>query len=220
MIKNKHILIATVIFVAVIYILRKPIKKTAMETAETAKKFVVKKTTYEPFINKYSQFAKEAEKITGVPALVTLAQSALESGWGKSAPKNNFFGHKADRNWKGEKQLLTTSEILPSTDKSNYKFPQVLSVTPYLDSSGKQRRNSKNELLFRWLVKDNFRAYPTPLEAFIAHGNFIKNNERYKKAFQTDTPEGFAIEVAKAGYATDPNYSNKLINLISLFKNP
>jgi flagellum-specific peptidoglycan hydrolase FlgJ len=219
MLKTKHILIATVIAIAIIYLLRKPIKKTAMETAETAKKFVVRKTTYEPFLNKYSQFAKEAEKITGVPALVTLAQAALESGWGKSAPKNNFFGHKAQSTWKGERQLLTTSEILPSSDKSEYNFPSVISVKPFLDSSGKQRRNSKNKLLFRWVVKDNFRAYNSPLEAFVAHGNFIKNNQRYKKAFQTTTPENFAIEVAKAGYATDPNYSSKLLNLISLFKN-
>lgn len=213
--KNSFIISAIITTLVLIYLFRKPLKKTAME----AKNIVYKKTTIEPFYKKYLPFAQEAEKITKVPALVTMAQSALESGFGKSAPNFNFFGHKADKNFKGDRQLLRTSEILPSSDKSIYKFPEVITITPYLDSSGKQRRDSKNRLLFRWVVKDYFRSYKTPLEAFIAHGNFLVNNRRYKNAFLQATPENFAIEVAKAGYATDPNYSNKLLNLISSFKN-
>ncbi len=33
----------------------------------------------------------------GVPAVAVLAQSALETGWGASAPGNNLFGIKAGR---------------------------------------------------------------------------------------------------------------------------
>ncbi|MFO0549951.1 MAG: glucosaminidase domain-containing protein [Polyangiaceae bacterium] len=40
-------------------------------------------------------YAQQSERETGVPASVTLAQWALESGWGKSSPNNNPFGMKA-----------------------------------------------------------------------------------------------------------------------------
>lgn len=38
--------------------------------------------------------ALATQDLTGVPASVSLAQAALESGWGKHAPGNNFFGIK------------------------------------------------------------------------------------------------------------------------------
>lgn len=63
------------------------------------------------FMSEYLPFAKQNEADTGVPALVTLAQAALESGWGKHAPGNNFFGIKAGKSWKGETQELMTTEV-------------------------------------------------------------------------------------------------------------
>ncbi|HAV56605.1 MAG TPA: peptidoglycan hydrolase [Acinetobacter junii] len=63
------------------------------------------------FIKYYLPYAEENEKETGVPALATLAQAALESGWGQHAPGNNFFGIKAGKSWKGEIQVLTTHEF-------------------------------------------------------------------------------------------------------------
>ncbi len=53
-----------------------------------------KSLSAQEFINRYSVHAVESQKITGIPASVTLAQAALESNWGKSAPGNNFFGIK------------------------------------------------------------------------------------------------------------------------------
>ncbi len=38
--------------------------------------------------------ALAAQALTGVPASVSLAQAALESGWGRHAPGHNFFGIK------------------------------------------------------------------------------------------------------------------------------
>jgi len=62
------------------------------------------------FLKEYIEYAKENELNTGVPYLVTLAQAALESGWGNNSPKNNFFGIKAGKNWGGSTQLLWTKE--------------------------------------------------------------------------------------------------------------
>lgn len=62
------------------------------------------------FILKYWNEALLSQKATTIPALTTITQAGLESGWGKSAPRYNFFGIKASAAWKGDKQLLWTKE--------------------------------------------------------------------------------------------------------------
>lgn len=55
---------------------------------------------------------KNYDKYKVLPS-VTIAQAALESGWGRSdkaARLNNIFGIKADNNWKGKKAKLTSKE--------------------------------------------------------------------------------------------------------------
>ena len=61
------------------------------------------------FLKKILPYALYTQRLTGIPASVTLAQAALESGWGKHAPGNNFFGIKG----KGPagSQWLMTSEF-------------------------------------------------------------------------------------------------------------
>lgn len=63
------------------------------------------------FLKYYLPYAVQNEKDTNVPAMVTLAQAALESGWGAHAPGNNFFGIKAGKSWKGETQNKMTWEV-------------------------------------------------------------------------------------------------------------
>jgi len=46
------------------------------------------------FFNQMWPLAQGASQRTGIPAQVIFAQSALETGWGRSAPQNNFFGIK------------------------------------------------------------------------------------------------------------------------------
>lgn len=66
--------------------------------------------TVKEFVYKYLPHANAVAVKYGVPSLVTLAQAAWESGWGKSAPKYNFFGMTAGSNYSGKTQLLTTYE--------------------------------------------------------------------------------------------------------------
>lgn len=158
------------------------------------------------FIKKYYPFALATEKKTGIKAVFTLAQAGLESGWGKSAPRNNFFGVKSTKNTPPNKrQLLITHECLPlSPSQGGGKaFPEVLSVTKRSDGK------------FLYKVKDWFMAYDTPEEGFTDHAEFFFRNKRYAKALQVkDDPYRFAQEIARAGYATDPNYASKLKNLM------
>lgn len=172
-------------------------------------KKIQKQTRIRNFMSKFLPAAKASEQQTGVPALVTLAQAALESGWGKSSPGNNFFGIKANRNWKGDSQLLTTTEFSPE----GAKYPEVLSVEPTNQNDKRGRK------LFKYRVKDYFRSYDSPEQSFTDRGNFFKQNPRYSNAFQYNDPYEFASAIAQAGYATDPNYANKLHQLIDLFQN-
>ncbi|MEV8539192.1 hemopexin repeat-containing protein [Streptomyces sp. NPDC051572] len=149
----------------------------------------------------YGEFATASETATGVPALVTLGQAALESGWGTAAPGNNFFGIKAKATDPPEtRQLLRTQELL---DRPDVQFPEVISVT--------QRPDGK----YLYVVRDWFRVYATPEESFTAHGNYLRNNARYAPAFEhTDDPYAFARAVADAGYATATNYYDSLASVM------
>jgi flagellum-specific peptidoglycan hydrolase FlgJ len=153
------------------------------------------------FVAVYGPAARASERVSGVPALVTLAQAAIESNWGESAPNYNFFGIKASASDPPEaRQLLRTKEVLSSP---NVKFPEVISVTARADGK------------FDYVVKDWFRTFPDAQSAFDGHGQFLRNNKRYERAFtRTNDPYAFAAEVAAAEYATDPNYDELLPNVM------
>lgn len=159
--------------------------------------------TPKEFIKQYKLFAIETEHKTGISHLFTLAQAALESGWGNSAPGNMFFGVKAGKDTPAnKKQLITTTEIL-SSPNLKHLFPLVVSVK--MLPSGK----------YKYTVKDWFRKYDTPEECFTDHAQFFFKNKRYAKALLVRSdPYKFAEEVAQAGYATAPNYANKLKGVI------
>ncbi|HKX12915.1 MAG TPA: glycoside hydrolase family 73 protein [bacterium] len=62
------------------------------------------------FFERILPYALETQAMTGIPASVTMAQAALESGWGKHAPGNNFFGIKG-RGPAGSQKLSTREFI-------------------------------------------------------------------------------------------------------------
>jgi flagellum-specific peptidoglycan hydrolase FlgJ len=56
-----------------------------------------------------------------------------------------------------------------------------------------------------------FREYPDWDACLADHAAFFKANPRYAACFHQTTGEGWARAVAAAGYATDPQYADKLI---------
>ncbi len=67
-------------------------------------------------------------------------------------------------------------------------------------------------------VNAPFRKYDSPAQSFADHGKFFTDNKRYATAMKhTDDPHRFAQEIAKAGYATDPNYAKALNGLIDKY---
>lgn len=159
--------------------------------------------TPKEFTIKFYPVALQSQAKTGVPALVVLAQAALESAWGTAAPGNMFFGKKDSDGINGNEQLLITTEYLDNPDK---KFPAVLSVVQV----GKK--------LWKYRVKDWFRKYATAEESFTDHAKLISTAPRYREAMRhTNDPYLFAAEIHKAGYATDPDYTGKLHKLMAMF---
>lgn len=77
----------------------------------------------------------------------------------------------------------------------------------------------------RVAMVDKFRAYPDWAASMVDHAEFFRRNPRYSKCFAEKTGEGWARAVAAAGYATDPDYANKLISTmrarnLARFDNP
>ena len=157
----------------------------------------------ESFVQKYYKHAKKAERKTGVPVLFALAQSALESGWGKHSPGNMLFGMKLGSGrdyggWEGDKQLIRTTEY---SKKSSLTFPFIFAGYPKRTTSGK----------WKYKVKAYFRAYPTPFHSFVDWSGLLSKASRYKQAMKSKSdPYQFVEEVARAGYATAPGYANKV----------
>lgn len=61
-----------------------------------------------------------------------------------------------------------------------------------------------------------FRAYRNPKESYEDHSTFLKSNARYAFLFKLDITDykAWARGLKKAGYATDPSYANRLIQII------
>ena len=140
--------------------------------------------TPQTFIATISNAAKISAQATGIPASFTVAEGALESGWGNSlltTQAKNLFGIKADRSWTGPVYRIQTREFLSD----------------------------------HWvMVYAPFRKYDDWLGSIQDHAAFLRSNPRYSACFQTKNGIEFAIAVDKAGYATDPNYADKITAII------
>ncbi len=147
--------------------------------------------TPDQYVLKCYPFAKATESKTGLSAVATLTQAALESAWGNSAPGNMYFGQKDSDGLNGNEQLLLTTEDLSDPNK---KFPVVVSVIQI----GKK--------LWRYRIKDWFRKYNSPEECFTDHAMFLMTRPRYSKAWALrSNPDRFYEELQAAGYATTKN---------------
>ena len=64
-----------------------------------------------------------------------------------------------------------------------------------------------------------FRKYNRAEESFIDHSQFLKDRARYSFLFELDKTDykAWAKGLKQAGYATDPNYPTRLINLIEKY---
>jgi LysM repeat protein len=61
-----------------------------------------------------------------------------------------------------------------------------------------------------------FRKYNSVLESYDDHSNFLRTRPRYAALFQLELTDykGWARELKRAGYATNPQYADRLIKII------
>jgi len=150
------------------------------------------------FVKKYYPDAARIGEMFFMPATAVLAQAAHESAWGKSAPGYNFFGMTASGSWKGKRQLLKTTEYHSTR---NVRYPVIISIA-----------YSSAMKAYKYIVRRYFRLYSDALFCFYDYAWNLATNDRYARAFSyQDDAVNFLTEIAKAGYATDPQYLNKIL---------
>jgi flagellar protein FlgJ len=142
-------------------------------------------TDKKSFIETLLPYAKKTAQALGVSPVVLIAQSALETGWGKKIINGtdnqsslNLFNIKAHKNWQGKQVAKESLEVE--------------------NGIGVKRRS-------------NFRAYNSLAHSFADYGHFISSNKRYQQALQQGgDAERYIEELQQAGYATDPRYAEKI----------
>ncbi len=132
--------------------------------------------------------AKAAAKKLGVAPEVVLAQAALETGWGKKITQSSSGANSHN---------LFNIKADGRWDGERVSVPTL----EYRD--GVAVRESAQ-----------FRAYDSYEESFADFVSFIKSSPRYQSALAVaDDGRSFTRELSAAGYATDPEYSNKIMNI-------
>ncbi len=141
------------------------------------------------FIDTVWSFATTAAKKLNLNPAVMVAQAALETGWGQ--------------------HIISQSNGQSSFNLFNIKA----------DPAWQGSKVNKQTLEFEQgvAVKKNaaFRAYENIEESFNDFVNFLTSGERYQGTLKkSNDPEQFLHSLQKAGYATDPNYANKILSIL------
>lgn len=149
------------------------------------------KSTHAEFVNEIYYYAVIDEVSSKVPAAATVAQAINESGYGKFIATDINSG-QFSYNLFGIKGKGPAGSVTAWTHEEN---PKTKVLEP---------------------VRARFRAYHNFLESIKDHSQFFYDNiHRYGAAFRTNTPAGFVKAIAKAGYATDSRYTQKIIGLMT-----
>lgn len=143
------------------------------------------------FVARMSASAQAASAASGVPAPLILAQAALESGWGR-------------REIRGADGAQSFNLFGIKADRS-WQGPVVeATTTEYVDGAAQS-------------IRAKFRAYASYEESFTDYAKFMTRNPRYANVLASADPTEAARGLQRAGYATDPQYANKLVRIMQKF---
>jgi len=162
------------------------------------------------FVKVLLPYAKECEQETGVDAYVILAQAALESGWGRYAPGNMYFGVKDVDGINGNEQLVLTTEY---SRRANCT-PQELGL---VDIQSIQPVIMTGRSFFKYRGHAYFRKFDTPKDSFVQHAQLFQKPVYAEAYAQRKDPVKF-IELMAKHYATAPNYAEILTSLYNEVK--
>jgi flagellar protein FlgJ len=118
-----------------------------------------------------------------------LAQAALETGWGQRMPRN--ADGSSSHNLFGIKAGDGWTGARAAADSMEV-----------IDGVATPRRST-------------FRAYGSIEESVNDFANLLKNSPRYREVLAAGgNPGGYVAGMGKSGYATDPDYGNKLNQIL------
>jgi flagellar protein FlgJ len=137
------------------------------------------------FAERMLPHAEEASRATGLPAQFILGQAALESGW-------------------GAREIPGSRNLFGIKAGPGWTGATVQASTTEYEGGAPVKRAEK------------FRAYGSYAEAFQDYARLIAANPRYGAALEHGgDAAAFAQGLAQGGYATDPDYADKLTRVIN-----
>lgn len=143
----------------------------------------------EHFIKQITPEAQKMQKDYHIFASVILAQAILESQWGKSKLSSQYHNLFGIKGTGENSRLMETKEYVNG----------------------------------HWIViKGRFRIYKSWDESIEDHTRLMlngtdNNKKNYDKVVNAKNYKEAAINLQKAGYATDPGYAKKLISVIQAY---
>ncbi len=160
--------------------------REAVETRELPDRF----GSPAQFVEALMPLAESAGRRLGVDPRLLLAQAALETGWGE--------------------------HLIRDPDGSNSH--NLFGIKAGADWEGERVRVASLEHLGGRARKQvsEFRAYSSYADSFADYVAFLQSRPWYREALAgAADPARFIRELQRAGYATDPNYADKVLTLYS-----
>jgi flagellar protein FlgJ len=142
------------------------------------------------FVTALTAPAKRVEQQLGVPFAVVIAQAALETGWGQKIIKSE--------------QGQSSNNLFNIKADSRWQGEKITKETLEYEQGALVKKSAP------------FRRYESIKESVNDYINFLSAGERYQPALEkAGNVEHFLHSLQKAGYATDPNYANKIMATLS-----
>lgn len=159
-----------------------------MAVQATSDKLAVSQSQQD-FVSLLKPHAEKAARALNLNPEVLVAQAALETGWGKHVIHSS----------KGE-----NSFNLFNIKAGNQWQGKSINVSTQEFNQG-----------VTYYERADFKKYNSYAESFADYVQLIKNNSRYQQALSASKDSGaYAQELQKAGYATDPDYADKIKSLL------
>lgn len=144
----------------------------------------------EHFVSTLLPVAEKIAADTGINPKLMVAQAALETGWGRHMIKGD--------------QSQPSHNLFGIKADSRWQGDAVsITTTEFREGVPMKERA-------------DFRAYPDYESSFRDYVSFLESNPRYRDVLASaDQPEVFAQKLQEAGYATDPQYGDKINRIMN-----
>jgi flagellar protein FlgJ len=146
-------------------------------------------TSPEDFFSTLRPLADREARRMDVDPKFLLAQAALETGWGKSVVQSPVTGN--------------SHNVFGIKADSDWGGERIV-----IDSLEVEQGVARQ-------VRSPFRAYASYADSFRDYADFVMGDARYRDVAGSGTDDvAFARGLAKGGYATDPEYADKILRVL------